>query len=211
MLSSRLQMIFDMIDYGSKVINIGTDHALLEIALTKEKNVFCIGSDINPYSIQKSLKNIEKAGLKDKIFLVVSDGLENLQVQGEVIILSGLGTQTILKILENEKAHLASKIIIQSNNNLEALRKRMGAKGYKIEKEKVVFENGYWYVAICFVLGVAQYVEEEYCFGVFIDDKNYYRHLLSIYQKTLQKIPCSAMEKRKSILHKILYLKEKSF
>ena len=185
MLSKRLKVIYDFIDENESIINIGTDHALLEIELTKNKNVFCIGTDINNYSIQKSLRNIEKNNLKNKIFLIQSDGLNNVDVNGEVLVLSGLGTSTILKILKNKKSLNASKIIIQTNNHLNLLRKKMNEFGYIIKDEKAVFENGYWYVVIVFIKGEKTYLEEEYHLGIYIKDRNYYKHLLFKYKETL--------------------------
>lgn len=199
MLSKRLQTIYDLVEENSSIINIGTDHALLEIALTKGKNVFCIGTDINEYSIQKSLKNIEKNNLKNKIFLIHSDGLEKVDIHNETLILSGLGTSTILKILENPKAKKAKEIIIQSNNHLDILRKTMHEKGYLIKEEKAIFENGYWYVIIVFVKGKMEYSKEEYALGIYINNKNYYEHLLFVYKSKLKKIPKKEEKRRKEI------------
>ena len=205
MLSKRLKAIYDFVEENTSIINIGTDHALLEIELTKNKNVFCIGTDINEYSIKKSLKNIEKHNLKNKIFLVQSDGLSKVNVKNEVLILSGLGTSTILKILENKKSLNASKIIIQSNNHLDLLRRNMNQKGYVIKDEKAIFENGYWYVVIVFEKGSKIYLEEEYYLGIFIENKEYYSYLLDCYKVMLKKIPLMEEEKRK----KIIFLIEK--
>lgn len=199
MLSKRLKTIYDLIEENSSIINIGTDHALLEIALTKYKNVSCIGTDINEYSISKSLKNIEKNRLKNKIFLIHSDGLSKVNVNGEILIFSGLGTATILKILENPKSFKASKIIVQTNNHLEQLRRTMCNKGYIIKDEKAVYENGYWYVVIVFEVGTCHYFEEDYSLGVFIQNKEYYQYLLSCYKETLKKIPEKERERRKKM------------
>lgn len=199
MLSKRLQAIYDLVEENSSIINIGTDHALLEIALTKGKNVFCIGTDINEYSIQKSLKNIEKNNLKNKIFLIHSDGLDNVDVHNEILILSGLGTSTILKILENTKSNNASKMIIQSNNHLEILRKTMNEKGYFIQEEQAILENGYWYVIIVFIKGKKKYAKEDYILGTQIENKAYYEHLLSVYKRMLEKIPKIEVTRRKQI------------
>lgn len=199
MLSKRLQAIYDLVEENSSIINIGTDHALLEIALTKGKNVFCIGTDINEYSIQKSLKNIEKNNLKNQIFLIHSDGLDNVDVHNEILILSGLGTSTILKILENAKSNNASKMIIQSNNHLEILRKTMHEKGYFIQEEKAILENGYWYVIIVFIKGKKIYAKEDYILGTCIENKAYYEHLLFVYKRMLEKIPKTEVTRRKQI------------
>ena len=58
MISLRLLKIASLIDDNSKIINVGTDHALLEIYLAQNKNVSSIGIDISESSIKKSKKNV---------------------------------------------------------------------------------------------------------------------------------------------------------
>lgn len=56
MISLRLLKIASLIDDNSKIINVGTDHALLEIYLAQNKNVSSIGIDIS----ESSIKNLKK-------------------------------------------------------------------------------------------------------------------------------------------------------
>ena len=41
-----------------KIINVGTDHALLEIDLALNKNVYSTGIDISDSSVSKAKKNV---------------------------------------------------------------------------------------------------------------------------------------------------------
>ena len=46
-LTNRMQTIVSLIDNGSNVIDIGCDHALVDIYLSLYNNNKCIASDIN--------------------------------------------------------------------------------------------------------------------------------------------------------------------
>ncbi|MEG0826343.1 MAG: tRNA (adenine(22)-N(1))-methyltransferase TrmK [Bacilli bacterium] len=183
MLSLRLLTIADMIPNNSKIINIGTDHALLEIYLTLNKNVHCLGLDINLDCVLKALNNVKKYNL-NQIKILQNDGLNNLKLTDEIIILSGLGTRKILQIL-NE--NITNDLIIQSNNNLYELRQRVCKKGYHIEKEIPVFDKK-WYVIIYFKKGYQKYSKLNLYIGPTITNKNYKEYLIKINQKMLKNI-----------------------
>ena len=123
MLSIRLKEIASLIPNSSKVVDIGCDHGLLDIYLTKNKNCTCIASDISSNVLVNTKKNIDKYNLEDKIKIICSNGLENIDVNGfDTLVISGMGTSTILSILDNEKVNEFDKLIIQSNNDIEKLR-----------------------------------------------------------------------------------------
>ena len=67
-LSKRLKKIADYIPENSRIVDIGCDHALLDIYLvqTKKTNQI-IASDINPNALKNAKKNIKKYNLEDKI------------------------------------------------------------------------------------------------------------------------------------------------
>lgn len=175
MLSKRLKAISEFIPNNSKVIDVGADHALLDIYLTKEKNCFCIATDISSACIKKARENIEKANVN--VETVVTNGLENIEINDEIIILSGLGTKTILNIIPEG---LNNDFIISSHTNLDILRKQMRKKGYYIYNEKVIFDKHY-YVIIHFKKGKKR---TSYHVSPFLtNDKNYMKYLLSKYEK----------------------------
>ena len=45
-LSKRLEIVATLVDVGSRVIDVGCDHAYLDIYLTKNNNNKCIATDI---------------------------------------------------------------------------------------------------------------------------------------------------------------------
>ena len=134
-ISNRLKCISEFVEDNDKIIDIGCDHALLDIYLMNNKNnINLIASDIHEGAIKNAKKNISKHALLDKIDLRLGDGL-NVINENEVdtIIIAGMGYYSIEKILSNsEKMNKIKKIIVQSNTDVVKLRKFVIKLGYKI-------------------------------------------------------------------------------
>ena len=174
MLSKRLKAISDFIPNGSKVIDVGADHALLDIYLAKEKNCQCLATDISSKCLEKAKENIKK--YKADVKIKRCDGLKGLKISDEIIILSGMGTKTILEIIPD---NLENDFIISSHHDLVTLRKQMHKKGYYIYNEKVVFDKHY-YVIMHFKRGKRKI---DYYVSPFLTyDKDYMHHLLKKYE-----------------------------
>lgn len=175
MLSIRLKAIADYIEKGSKVIDVGCDHALLDIYLALEKGCKCTAVDISEKCIEKAKENIKEANAP--VLAFVSDGLKNVEVNDEIIVISGLGTKTITNIIPND---INNDLIISSHKNLETLRRKMHKKGYYIYKEKAIFDKHY-YVIMYFKKGkkhVDYYVSKHLA-----GNKEYMKYLLNGYEK----------------------------
>lgn len=204
MLSLRLKTIADLVPNNSKIINVGTDHALLEIFLAKEKNVSSVGIDISYNSVLKSKNNVAKENFENKIQIIQNDGLENIKINDEIITLSGLGTHTILNILENITNN---DLIIQSNNNIYELRKELCKKGYYIYDEKVIFDKK-WYVIIYFKKGNVKYTDFELYVGPKINNQEYINYLIQTNNEIIKDIPLIEKEKIEEINKRIEKLKK---
>ncbi|MBR3362450.1 MAG: tRNA (adenine(22)-N(1))-methyltransferase TrmK [Bacilli bacterium] len=135
-LKPRLKAIADLIDNNSKVIDVGADHGLLDIYLSKYKNCTCLATDISPKCIKRAILNSVK--YKTTILTKVNNGLENLKLNNEIVVISGMGTRLIKKILERE---IKNDLIISSHTNIEELKEFLINKNYKIIKEKKITEK----------------------------------------------------------------------
>ena len=208
MLSKRLNAVASFINANDKVIDIGCDHGYLGIYLVKNNLVMDILlTDVRSSALNNAILNIKKNYLEIKTKL--TNGLENINIiDYNTIVISGMGTKTIKEIFNHKNIDSINKIIIQSNNNLDELRKFMINNGYYIKDEITLFENNIWYVVINFQKGLS-YLEDKYInFGLPKKDKiNYYNYLIKNYNKIYQNIP----KKNKNssiILNKINILKK---
>lgn len=199
MISVRLKTIAEFINSSDKVADIGCDHAYLAIYLVKNK--LCrsvVASDIHPKALDVAKKNIQKEHLEEKINTILSDGLENLcQKHLNTLVLSGMGTNTILHILEKVDSDYIKKIIIQSNHGLYILRKTMPKLGYYLQEENVIYEKNHYYTIGVYTRKKRRLKKRELLFGLYEkQNKEYYAVLYNDLQKLNNKMQrCHVKEK----------------
>ena len=186
---NRIEAIYSFIDLKDRVVDVGCDQAKLGILLAK-RNQKSIASDISPKVIERASLDIRKLGLDNLIDLRVSNGLQNIkEKEADTLVLSGMGTHTILEILNNTKLRF-NKIITISNNYHDILRDKMNELNYKVDKELIIKENNKYYNLILFTKGIKKYSQKELILGLNQVDnelyKEYLNHLLNKY-KTIKK------------------------
>lgn len=168
-LSNRLLKIASLVKNHDVIIDVGCDHALLDIYLTKNKIVKkAIATDITNGAINMALKNVSYYDSLN-VDVRLGDGLDTLKKEDKVslIIMSGLGNQKIVSILNNNKEKICNvnELIIQSNTGYYELRKEVVKLGYFIEDEVLIKENNIIYVIIKFKKGKRRYSNKQLYFG----------------------------------------------
>ena len=210
-ISNRLKSISDYITCDDKLIDIGCDHALLDVYLCeKYKKMNIIASDIHEGALKNARKNIEKYKMDNRISLRLGDGLSIVNKDEiNTIVIAGMGFYTIKDILSNkEKMENVKKIVIQSNTDVVKLRKYIISLGFMIKSEQLVKDNEIIYTVIEFVLGKEKYTYDEIYFGPkILKNKDelfyeYYSKKLLKYENLLLQIP--KYEIRSKIHHKYL-------
>lgn len=175
-LSNRLKEIASFIPDNVKIVDIGCDHALLDIYLYKNrKNIKIIASDINENALEQAKKNIKKYKLDKSIETRLSNGLDNINSDEiDTIVISGMGSHTIVGILRMNQKKLINvdNIIIQSNNHIDFLRERILELNYYIDSEKLVKDNNIIYTIISFKKGKKRYNKKEIYFGPYLLKEN---------------------------------------
>lgn len=175
-LSKRLQEISNLTEISDTFVDIGCDHGLLDIALAnKYKNAKIIASDINENALNSAKKNIKASKLENRIITIKSNGLENIQLtKPSTVIISGMGAHTIVGILHNgyQKIKNIQTLIIQSNNDIDFLRKKITKLGFFIEKERLVLDSKIIYTIIIFKKGCHFYTRKQLYLGPFLIREN---------------------------------------
>ena len=183
MLSIRLESLVKHIKITDKVIDIGCDHALLDIHLVKNNFLkTMIVSDVHENALKAGIENIEKNNLSKKIDARLGNGLTVLTEKDNIdtILISGMGTSTILKIVDHPYLSKINKLILQSNNDHYELRKRLIELGFQIKAEDFLIDNNKHYINIVFERGNKDYSKNEIKYGpILIHNKNYLRFELS--------------------------------
>ena len=167
-INERLKRVASYVDDNSYIIDVGCDHALLDIYLVKtKKNVKTIASDISDGPLEYAYKNIEKENLLNKIKITKRNGIDNLEKEVDTIVISGMGTSNVLDIIFRNKDNLKNikKIIISSNNDWYSLRKIFTENNYYIKEEDIILENDKFYPIVIFEKGTKKYKKYELKYG----------------------------------------------
>lgn len=213
-LPKRLSAIYDIVENGALVADIGTDHALLPIALVENgKCDSAIASDIALGPLKIAEKNILSHGLLEKIKTVQSDGLENVsKFNPKNIIIAGMGGETIRDILSTSPYPKCSGalLLLQPMTHCELLREHLITSGFSILDEKVIREQHRFYVIIAARFSQLQehyFKNSSAVFelgGISADSKKcgleYLNWQKGIYERTLCQLEKSAPSKEKDRL-----------
>jgi len=206
-LSKRLEAVATLVDIGKRVIDVGCDHAYLDIYLTLNNDNKCIATDINKNALEGAINNIKKYNLEEKIETKLTDGLTDIKVKkDDNIVISGMGTITILEILNANK--LSDTLIISSNNNIELLRKEVIKLGFYIDSEIFIIDKDKPYIIIKFKKGFKKYNLNDFIFGPILKNNTQYRkYLIKKYQEIMKKVSIKKISVKLKYILLILRLK----
>ncbi len=198
-LSKRLQAVATLVDIKSRVIDVGCDHAYLDIYLTQNNDNKCIATDINKNALEIAKKNIKKYNLSNKIETKLTNGLTDIKVKdNDNIVISGMGTYTILEILKTN--NLSNTLIISSNNNIDILRKEVINLGYYIDSEIFIIDKNKPYIIIKFIKGIKKYSKLDILLGPILKNNiEYKKYIIKKYKNILNNIS------KKKILLRLKY------
>lgn len=168
MLSRRLQSIFNMVDSCDQLCDVGSDHALLPIALlNQEKIKKAVIVEIAEKPLQKARLECVKQGLLANVEFFLSDGLKQVPVHVKNVVCAGMGFDTIAHII-NQSMDIfqeCDQIILQSNTKIEELRKFMSQKNFTCIKEEFIYDRKRFYFILKYRFNPKhQQLSEKECF-----------------------------------------------
>ncbi len=145
-MNKRLTAIASYIKDGRGVIDVGTDHGYLPVYLAKSGyKGRILASDINAAPLSTALRTAERAEIKDKVELLLCDGLENCPPDAvDSIVIAGMGGDTICGILDRAEWCMdrAYTLILQPMTKAEILRYWLVNNEFEICAESLIQEGG---------------------------------------------------------------------
>lgn len=147
----RLLACADMVSGKGIVCDVGTDHAYLPAYLIQTgKCNKAIASDISENPLKFAEKNLIKQGLIDRIQLVKSDGLIDINSDGITdVIIAGMGAETICGIIKNAPwLENGVNLILQPMTKASYLRKWLYKNKFEVVKETAVQDSRFIYTVI---------------------------------------------------------------
>ena len=215
-INARLKKIGDLVDANSFCLDIGCDHALLDIYLVNQKkNIKAIASDIAEGPVEQARQNIKREHLENEIEVRLGDGLSTYSKEVNTAIISGMGGRSIIGICKNNYKTFKKidTYILSPNNYQEDVKRFMCKNGYYVENEEFVKDKKFIYQILIFKKGKRKYTKKDYFFGpVFLIKKGplfreYYEREMKSREILLQLLPKNFRLKRFQIKNEIKMIK----
>lgn len=145
-LSKRLEMVARFVPAGSRLADIGSDHAYLPCHLVKKGAIpFAIAGEVVEGPFQSAGKQVQAEGLKNEISVRLGDGLDVIEpAEVDCITIAGMGGALITSILEKGKGKLGnvSRLVLQPNIAAVSIRKWLLDHGWELIDEVMLEEDG---------------------------------------------------------------------
>lgn len=173
-LKPRLQAAADMVRFGSRVADIGTDHAYLPTALILSGKIpSAVAADLRRGPLENAEETVRLNSIEDKVRLCLSDGLKGVSPdEVDDIVIAGMGGILISEILTDAEWVKSKKykLVLQPQSHDENVRKFLFENGFAITEEKACFEDGKVYICIAAVFTgeIIPHSEAEIMLGSFL-------------------------------------------
>ena len=149
----RLECIAAKIPDGVGVIDVGTDHAYLPVALARRGyRGNLLASDIAQGPLDTARRHAEDAGVSERIRFLCCDGLALCPPDDvDCIVIAGMGGDTISGILDRAEFCMDPRylLILQPMTRAEVLRYWLIYNEFAITVEDLVLDGGIVYPVLC--------------------------------------------------------------
>lgn len=151
-LSNRLQLAAELVGEGYMLVDVGTDHGYIPIALMGRGKISkAYALDIHLGPLERAAVHIRQGGWQDAIIPVQSDGLQGLKA-GKIespaaLLIAGMGGRLIISILEKslDKVGRFERIVLSPHSDVELVRRYLDSIDIHILQEEMLQEDGKFY------------------------------------------------------------------
>ncbi len=216
-INNRLKTVGDLVQDNSTCLDVGCDHAFLDIYLEKsQRGITAIASDVAEGPLEQAKANIKREGLENKIEVRLGNGLDPYTNDIDTVIICGMGGRNMIGIFKNNPKKLKNieTLIISPNNYQEDVKLYLCKNGFYIYDEVFVKEKKFIYQIVVLKKGKKRYTKRQYFFGpIFLIKKDnlfneYYDRELKTRELMLSLLPKNFYLKRLKIKKEIKLIKE---
>ena len=151
-ISKRLLCCASMVQPGSRVADIGTDHGYLGIYLLQSGAArHVIACDLRKDPLENARRNAKLFGVDGEMELRLSDGLEKiLPAEVDTVVMAGMGGDLIQKILSQcpWRKREGLQFILQPQSAGNVLRRWLCEDGFEIRREEPVQDGHFLYTVM---------------------------------------------------------------
>ncbi|WP_088815275.1 MULTISPECIES: tRNA (adenine(22)-N(1))-methyltransferase TrmK [Listeria] len=174
-LSNRLTCVANYIPKGSRIADIGSDHAYLPCyAILNEIASFAVAGEVAKGPFESAQEQVIKAELSGKIDVRFGDGLAVITSADAIdtVVIAGMGGTLIRTILEAEPQKLTSvrRLILQPNIGAWQIREWAENNYFKLISEAILREDNKTYEILVLekTERAARYTDKERLLGPFL-------------------------------------------
>ena len=149
MLSKRLLHIANLVSKDKVVYDVGSDHGLLPCFLVLNNicpKAYAVDNKIGP--LNRTKEAILKYHLDGKVIPILSDGLNDVKDDVDIITIAGMGYYTVMDIFKDKDLTRYHSIIVQINKDVDKLRKFISDNHYTILNEVVLKDDKYYQIVV---------------------------------------------------------------
>lgn len=150
-ISQRLLACCGYISPGDRVADVGCDHGYLAIHLLQSGTASKVyASDVRQGPLESAIKNARKFGVEDRITFFLSDGVQAVPRDFDVLVCAGMGADVMISILE-AAPWLRSRqyrLILQCQSKTPILRRYLSETGWSIWREQVLRDGRFLYTVL---------------------------------------------------------------
>ena len=168
-LSNRLDLVASFVPAGARLLDVGSDHAYLPIALLQEGKIeAAIAGEVVEGPYQSALQNVADNGFEVRL----ANGLAAFEPADGIscITIAGMGGRLIADILAAglEKLANVSRLVLQPNNREDELRAWLVDHDFRIVQEAILEENEKFYEVLVVEQGSQELSAKELRFGPYL-------------------------------------------
>ena len=151
-ISKRLLCCASMVQPGSRVADIGTDHGYLGIYLLQSGAArHVIACDLRKDPLENARRNAKLFGVDGEMELRLSDGLEKIRPdEVDTVVMAGMGGDLIQRILSQcpWRKREGLQFILQPQSAGNVLRRWLCEDGFEIQREEPVQDGHFLYTVM---------------------------------------------------------------
>lgn len=148
--TNRIKTIKSLVPFGARLLDVGSDHALLPISLYNDGVIAeAVISDVNRGPLKSGRLNVARLAPGLRASFVLSDGF--LQVPADsydVAAICGMGGELIVKIIRQGGDKARCPLILQPMTHADSLRAYLWEQGFEITEERFVREGSRVYCVL---------------------------------------------------------------
>lgn len=147
----RLLACADLVRPGDRVADVGTDHGYLAIHLLKTGRASRVfAADVARLPLERARRNAQRYGVLEGISFYLTDGVQDLPREFDVLLCAGMGADTIIGILEAAPwlRDAGRRLILQCQSSQNELRRYLGQQGWRISREVLVRDRRFLYTVL---------------------------------------------------------------